>query len=118
MDNGQNGKQLNLVPGNWYNITIANTSDEVIIFVDGVRIASISGVDSIGKLAAYNYLSGESPDLWFTLGAPIYEPNKALAATYDNFRVFSKALSDAEVQVLSPDYSRTTAKITLINGEE
>lgn len=115
---GENGKQVNLVPENWYNITITSSANKLTIYVDGVEIASIDGIHSIGKLAAYNYLAETSPDVWFTLGAPIYEPDRAVAASYDNFRVFSKALTASETLVLSTDYSRATTKITLINGEE
>ena len=115
---GENGVQFNLVPENWYNITITSAADELVIYVDGVRIAGITGVDSIGKQAVYNYIAGESPDVWFTLAAPIYEPDRGVSATYDNFRVFSRALTASETKRLADDYSRVTRTITLINGEE
>ena len=107
---GENGKQVNLAPGNWYNITISSAVNELNIFVDGIKIASINDIYSIGQMATYNYISGMSPDAWFTLGAPIYESDRMLAASYDNFRVFSKALNETEVQTLSANYSRVTSK--------
>lgn len=115
---GENGKQFNLIPENWYNITITTGTGEANIYVDGVKVAGINNVKSIGDMAAYNFVSGEEAGLWFTLGAPIYEGDRATAATFDNFRVFSKALTAEETKVLAEDYSRTTSRITLVNGSE
>ena len=116
---GENGKQFNLVAGRWYNMTMTSSDQEFAVYVDGELVAKINNVESLGKKAAYNFVGGEEPGLWFTLGSPIYENDRKVAASFDNFRVFSKALTADETKRIAQDYSRVTSKITLINeGQE
>lgn len=109
------GKSFVLPTDEWINLTYVITSDYIEIYANGFSVIRETVTRPISDIL-YDFSTCSA---YFTIGSPVHESNRRLAADYDNIRIWAYALDGSNVmEVVSgnPLVSGAIAKISL-DGE-
>lgn len=98
-------KPLKWRDGSWHHIALSITSTESKLYCDGTLISTASGADDISASSFPTYIGWD-------------DDGDNAAASYAQFRIFNRALTDAEIKLLAGEYKPEEVKKMFIAVKE
>ena len=98
-------KPLKWRDGSWHHIALSITSTESKLYCDGTLISTASGADYISASSFHTYIGWDND-------------GDNAAASYAQFRIFNRALTDAEIKLLAGEYKPEEVKKMFIAVKE
>lgn len=102
-----------LAEDEWINLTWVFGADSVRAYLNGVCVMQSDGVEAFRR---FSDVVGDmdAASSFFTLGSPVHEASRRLAADYDNVRIWACELTQSEVAEVMSENETVRDKIVTI----
>lgn len=102
-----------LAEDEWMNLTWVFGADAVKVYLNGVCVMQSDGVEAFRR---FSDVVGDidAASSFFTLGSPVHEASRRLAADYDNVRIWACELTQSEVAEVMSGNQTVSDKIVTV----